>query len=1082
MLIRPPNCRYKNFNDEQYQAIVADAKNIFVSASAGSGKTTVMIERVLRLLESGASLLSMVICTFTRASASDMRSKLLDKLLVIINQNPNTSWAKEALNNLGLASICTIDSFCTKIAREYFYYSDIDPYFESIEPVEADSLLELSIIEELEERLVVSEPSFLYIYEALSPNRSDKHFVSLIKKVYDMMVVQPDSEQWLNISINSLNNHDKYITQLEGLVQKHGIKYPDNPIDPILTIESVKAIIDICLGIKVRYTNYKAKKAKLDFRDVAKEAHKILQNKEANEIITSRFKFVFVDEFQDIDPLQNSIFSLFNVNKFFVGDVKQSIYQFRLSDPSIFISHLDKANKDNDNISIELKKNYRSDTAILKFCDNIFSDLMSKNFGGVGYAEGGAFGISGLGERFKPNVFINIVDKSLEEGSLKNCETKNTADLPQIYSVMLDECGKGSLSEDDGEITLIVRHILSLKEKSITLKNGQQRKVEFGDIVILLRSMGSFATKLCIALEKCGIFFNAQKETSFSDKLAILDLINYLKLVDNSLDDIVLASVLKSPFLGGFTDEELLNIRLLAKELQKNKTNKKQRKEFFIAIKEILDMASDDSIAIDVALKYKLNDFYNSLEQIRTLKSCMSIAQLAGEIVARNSVFNKIVASENFQKIIDELSLFLDSIVSIDSSLSFKAQLIMLEQLSFRGFKQDLDSSSVRIMTIHSSKGLEFPFVIVGNLDRDFNRKGLYDAVLIDNDFGVSLKHFDIASNETIGTSLWHIVSEKAKFKAQEEELRLLYVALTRAEYQVALFATKDKNFKLASSIVSAKNPLQWLYPLVNRMAYSVEFSPNECLEIAKQNLETQKSCNIVIEDDGNHYSKNVVFSVSDTKRQLQNFKYPHKKIPLKASVTALVTDSRGGHWSSVVLQELNSNNITLSSRMGYTLKRSEPIVDEQSSSTIGNNAGIEIGNAHHKFFEVYNFEKSAIENWQSFQKRFADYSKLLSLLKLEKSIEKLKTHIANRENHREMQFLYKQENGTLVQGIIDLLIIDENGIEIIDYKSGKIDEAKKEIYKNQLENYAIATAEILNKKVIAKKVFSLTTAEFMDL
>jgi len=1045
------NNRYSNFNEGQQKAIIADVKNIFVSASAGSGKTTVIIERILRLLESGIKLDNMLICTFTKTSASDMKSKLLDKLLKKRKENANVLWVKEALNNLSLASICTIDSFCAKLVKEYFYYSDIDPYFEAIEPNEAEILLALSINEEIEERLLKSEAVFLELYEILSPKRSNKYFIQLIKKVYDMMVVQPQAEKWLDKSVKAIEKHKKYLLEIENHIKKYRLSYSkENPMEPSLTKGNLEVIISFCKGVAQKYNNYKSKKAKLDFRDVAHEAHKILLNSETNEMICSRYNYIFVDEVQDIDPLQDSIFSLINANKFFVGDVKQSIYQFRLSDPSIFIKHLEKAKKDEDSLEILLKKNYRSDTGILKFCDNVFTKLMTKDFGGIDYSLDGTFGESGLGERFKPSVICSIVEKDNKDDIVSNennIVVSEGEELPSIYSVMNHKRQSENLSDSDAEIALIVRHILVLLNKKITTKDKQERKVEFGDIVILLRSMGAFAKKLCLALETSGIPFSAQQESNFIDNLAVLDLVNYLKLVDNSLDDIVLASVLKSPFLGGFSDEELLEIRLTAREMQ---NGKKARKEFFVAVKEILDFDAEVQSIFNKKLYNKLNIFFKELNKIRILKNCMSIEQLAGEIIAKNSVFNKILNNgihfnEN-QKIAKELALFLDSICNIDNSLNFKAQLIQLENLALVGQKTIHNNSAVRIMTVHSSKGLEFPFVILGNLSHRFNKQGFYDAILCDSDFGVALKHFDIFNGESKNTSLWQWISEKAKFKALEEELRLLYVAITRAEYQVALFATKDKKSKdiKEESTANVQNSLQWLYPIIEKQMGTVIFSPSECFEFATNNAENKKSLEKKKESADN---SKIIFNAAETKKKLESFVYPYAKIPLKISVTELAR-----------MERLEKSNIAI------------------------NKQGIEVGNAYHKFFEVYDFNVSIEGNWGKFEKRFTDFSKLLSYKKLKIATEKLIKAINGREIHRELQFLYKNDSGAMVQGIIDLLIIDKNSCEIIDYKTGKIDTNRKEIYSKQLAVYAEATNNILNKKTTVKKVFSLTDAHFLEV
>ena len=472
-----------SYTKEQQQCIDERNKNLLISASAGSGKTSTMIERIKTMIINGeASVQDLLVITFTKASASDMKNKLVEGLEKIENKS---DFIKEQLLEINLANISTIHSFCSKLIRTYFYEVGLDPSFVLIDEIESNSLKDKALTKLIDDAFVENDENFIKIYEILSTKRSEESLRSIILNFHNFTTNLVDPDKWFektiketysldfarNSTINYLNDyHTQIFVELKQRTQgirvslmnagqeklvkhlneiasnldviKPELNFVENKENskkfdekfarfPVIKdadeikefvksfcdeikekvkdakefylnfdenfvkkqIEENKKVVELLYSYVKKfdalYSELKRDKVALDFSDLEKYTLKLFLNDVIAETIRNKFKFVFVDEYQDINEVQEKLITLVSKddNLFMVGDVKQSIYRFRGSEPQIFVDKYNyyKTGASSKNKSIDLNHNFRSHSNILNFSNEIFMRSMTKDFGGVDY-------------------------------------------------------------------------------------------------------------------------------------------------------------------------------------------------------------------------------------------------------------------------------------------------------------------------------------------------------------------------------------------------------------------------------------------------------------------------------------------------------------------------------------------------------------------------------------------------------------------------------------------------------------------------------------------------------------------------
>ena len=1027
------------WSENQLEVINSNEKKILVSASAGSGKTTVMIERILRLLADGEKISSMLVCTFTRASAADMRAKLYVELV--------KRGLKKELKDLASAEICTIDSFCQRLITKYFYALGIDPQFEMLEESEAKAMRKRAVAQSIE--FCSSDENFAYLRQALRNNRKDSTLENAMLAIMNYKSITPQSEQpkiynhkdvldELNNYADSLkaktyaaveelfseiNEPESYAELISALKNDNGVvsfeprrkyKKENEHLKPCFKYikdrvsKTVEALNDIN-GLRAQseseplilslvyaveyaekvYETEKKKRSVCDFSDLEKMALEILKSEFSDEI-RAKYKYVFVDEYQDINPLQEEIIRLVSLgnNLFMVGDIKQSIYAFRGCDPSIFKNKYDMYANPEIGKRISLSTNYRSSKRVIEFVNEVFSHVMTDEFGGIDYAS---------------NKMVNAKDS---QGYVKfHVVTGNEKYKPcGVYSVKNHDVDR--LTKMEAEATLVAYRITELLK---TEYNG--KPVAFSDIAILTRSMGTLENMVLSKLREINIPVSLTEEAFYLTRPETGQLISYLRLIDNRHDDIAMAIAMLSP-LGGFDENELANIKINGEGAFYSK---------------VLSAATHNQ---------KVNDFLTKLDRYCDLSRVLSVDELADVIVSENGYFNYAYSlSEDAAEILDKFLQFLNG---CPTKNSLKATLSLIDE---RNPCAELSGAenSVKFMTVHKSKGLEFKFVFVIGLGESFNLKDLHKKVYEGEPIAMPIYE----EHQEFNSDLRYLRMLTASKKQLEEELRILYVALTRAEEGLELFASlSDSDYECDAitqkieivDMSQCKSALKWLAPLMY-MAKRYDVSDIELQAAAPRKILFAKADEDVVKELKNYF----------------NFVAP-EQVAAKSYVSFLAH------------KDDEENAVYLTS-------------EESSYDALAR------GNAYHKAMELIDFCNPSIDVLDGVDLSLVDTDKLLYAAS---RMREFKGDV-----YKEKPFMLKlsaSEAGlsgsgqVLVQGVIDLMVVDGDNVTVVDYKTGKIHSALEDGYAKQVNLYAKAVERLLGKKVVGKFLYYFDAKEFVEI
>ncbi|MFB0920604.1 MAG: helicase-exonuclease AddAB subunit AddA, partial [Oscillospiraceae bacterium] len=551
--------------------------------------------------------------------------------------------------------------------------------------------------------------------------------------------------------------------------------------DLALTAPAMRALINLTLETDSLFSAEKRRLNLLDFSDLEHFAVKLLCNPETNEPtqaasdISRRYTEIMVDEYQDVNSVQDLIFhcvSRSDSNIFMVGDVKQSIYRFRLADPSIFIN---KYHKYNDYISLSkqgpfkifLQNNFRSDTAILGACNHVFGNIMSESLGDINYDEDAAL--------FLP----------------PNAQPRHGKAEISVLAVPQAEDGEERPDKTYLEAKMVAHHIRQLVDNSETfLDNGAERAIRYGDIAILLRSPNVAGTAFRRALSEENIPVFAEQGGGFFASPEIRIAVSLLTVIDNPHRDIPLASVLASPVFG-FSADELSQVRTADRE-----------GGFFAALNKLAE-TNDKSRA-----------FLETLSELRALSEDIGVYELLSLIYTRlelPAVFSAGAGSscsENLMLLLDYAAKFEEN--GYRGLFGFLKQLKRMEE---RGEEPVVGTggteNSVSIMSIHKSKGLEFPVVFLANTSRQFNKMDLRSPVLIHPELGLGCKRTDSERGIEYPTLARRAIASRLNSEMLSEELRVLYVAMTRAKERLYIScAYKDPEALIAKLSENLSSPI----------------------------------------------------------------------------------------------------------------------------------------------------------------------------------------------------------------------------------------------------------------------------------
>ena len=834
----------------QKSAIEESGRAVLVSAAAGSGKTRVLTERLLRRIERDADIDSFLVITFTKAAAAELKSRILDEISERLATDPDNRRLRRQSALCAKAQIGTIDSFCQSFLREHCHAAQLSPEFRVIEEDRAEAIKQRVIQRVLDDCYEAPDESFRLLSDTVGAGRDDKRLAETVLELHRKTQSHARPELWLRQQLEALEPTEtdagktvwgaeildavrddaSYWAQRmddicalaerdELVAAKYGpgfaetalslrdlaracdlgwdrarqalpISFPKlgvirNPPDPELkeytkavrdlckkscakydkllsassgkllgymrkTAPAMKALIELTLRFDRAYAAEKRRRAEVDFADLEHLTAQLLTNEDGSPTelaseTSQRFCEIMVDEYQDVNRVQDDIFRALSKNGenlFMVGDVKQSIYRFRLADPLIFTEKYEKyaflpdAGK-NEPIKIMLQENFRSRQEVIDGINGVFSACMSKKLGEIDYDENALLRCGGVYDDEGVLPELILIDVKGDEDDLRDKTEKEAA--------------------------VVAEKIRELMASGMTVSG---RELGYGDIALLMRSANSVGETYRRELILRGIPVAAGQGGSFFAATETASLMSLLAIIDNPHQDVALIAVLRSSAFG-FTADELTEIRLADRE-----------GDFYTALKKA---AGENE---------KCASFLETLGKLRSRATDAPIDELLTFIYNELDLTAKCAAMQDAPQRLANLRMMLElsERFAAGGFRGLHRFCRWLRQLAERGGDMGAAGSddAVKIMTIHKSKGLEFPVVFLCDTSRRFNSADLKQTVLIHPELGLGAKVYDLERRLEYPGLARNAIKQRLKREMLSEEMPLLYVALTKLSLNIS--------------------------------------------------------------------------------------------------------------------------------------------------------------------------------------------------------------------------------------------------------------------------------------------------------
>ena len=1007
------------WTNEQKEAIYTEGTNIIVSAGAGSGKTAVLTERVLEKVKKGISVDNLLILTFTKMAAKEMKERIGDKL--------KKEGLTSELAKLDTADITTFDAYALSVVKKYHYYLNVSKDINIIDgsvitlykrKILKDIFEELyeennhEFIDFIQEYCIKDDKDIfefiLNINSKLDLKTNKREYLdNYINTVYDEVKIDNDIDNYIKVILKLISNindyleyidDDDYLAKLYDVISpllsaksyddiksnisiklpilrgasditreyRDKIKSTIDEIKKLTTYDSyddikrgilstkgnAKVIIDIIKKLDDITYNYKVKYNSYEYSDISALAIKLVRdNKEIREEIKNNLNEILIDEYQDTNDVQEEFISyISNNNVYMVGDIKQSIYRFRNANPYIFKNKYDTYSNNIGGIKIDLNKNFRSREEVINNINLLFDRIMDNDIGGADYS---------LSHRM---IYGNLMYK----GDGDNKEDNNFS----VYNYLNDTTFKNNEVEafiiaDD------IKNKINSGYRAFGKDTNGVRKIKYSDFAILLDSSKSFDLYKKI-LEYNGIPTSIVKSVNLTDGevvLVIKNIISFIiKINDNKIDNEfkkLFISIGRS-FLFNTDDNVLfdyfLNNNFKDSDIYKISYNITKRLDT-ISLEEIIDLIVDNF------------DFYNKLFLLGDYNANILRIQKLKEIT--NSLINLDYDIYDYQK-------YLDDIISNNLQLEYSVN--------------DNSTDTVKIMTIHASKGLEFGVCYYGELYNRFNNSDAISKYSYDNKYGIILPYKD----KFLYNTIYHNLSYRDYVMENiSERIRLFYVALTRAKEKMIFILpsnTKEDNKSIGDII---DNSIRGKYNSFASIMYSLE-------SITKDYYKNIDINDINLSKDYNMISNN-------------NYKEHLKLINDKIEVNTTCIPS------------------SIKENKTFSKKDIHIVTKEEEDKLL-------YGRLIHELFECTDFNN--LDNLSDNNKKI-----------IERFLEKVDISHAN--IYKEYEFIYDEDN-TTYHGIIDLMLEYQDNIKIIDYKLKNIND---EAYIKQLNGYKNYIEKLFNKK-----------------
>ena len=1150
----------------QLAAMTTRGCALLVSAGAGSGKTKVLTERVLRAVcdsEHPADLDSFLVISFTRAAAGELRGRLMEELAARIAADPGNQRLRRQSALIPRAQIGTIHSFCAQLLRENCQAAGLSPDFKILDEERADAMKAAALDRVLEDCYANPEsiPGFLSLADTVGEGRDDRNLASLVLSLHQRMQCHARPERWARQQTELLSapcgdagqtpwgrellewakaQTDFYAADLESLIprmaadEKIQAAYADHfaeladmlrelsrrlamgwdaavealpftaprlprlvkPENPELadffkdrrsrcletmkkisasfaapsaellrdmagTAPAMSALLELTLRFDRVYAKDKRERGLADYADLEHFAAQLLTDEDDNPTplarsLSERYTEIMVDEYQDVSRVQDAIFRALSDGGrklFLVGDVKQSIYRFRLADPEIFNEKFrDYAAADPAVAQrILLRENFRSRGEILDGANAVFSLCMSRQLGDVDYDEQAAL-IKGA------DWYTGAVPKP--ELLLVRLPAADAEDSPDKTAV---------------EASFVARKIKALVESGATVAApGGVRPMEYGDVAILLRSANTVGGVYRKALIREGVPVGKAQGSGFFTSVEISTLLSILTLLDNPHKDIPLIAVLRSAAFG-FTPDELARIRAADREA-----------DLYSALEKA---AAEDE---------KCRSFLEKLSQLRAACADLSAAQTVWEIIERFDLLALCSAMSDGRQRRENLMAFVTLSESFESTgyRGLHRFVLWVQALAEKGQEPAAggSASAVQILSVHKSKGLEFPVVFLCDTARRFNRSERAEPVLVHPELGLGPRVVDLERRVRYPSLARAAIAMRQEREGLSEEMRLLYVALTRAKERLFVTAAfKDPDKELEKWRPAAVPPIP--PETLTRAGSMAGWMIAACLADAGEHV-TLTVCGDAGEETQAHPETPACPVDEDALCELRRrlgFRYPHAEaVALPSKVTA--TELKGR-------EERDPDAVSVAPRTQYAFRMPELGTGQRPLTAT------ERGVATHLVLQYMDFAKG-----RSRQGIRAEIERLCAARFLSRqeadavnvsAIERLfssplgRRMLAAQDPLREFRFslllpadaVYPGAEGEelLLQGVVDCCLREVDGLVIIDYKTDRVktDEelaARAALYRGQLTAYAAAMSRILGQRVKTCVLFFLSVGRSVEL
>ncbi len=1165
---------------EQSNAIYSPVTNLLVSASAGSGKTAVMTERIIERImsDNGTDIDKILVMTYTNAAACEIKERINNKIMQKLDQDPSNARLKKQLALVSLSHISTIHSFCLEIIKSNFNTLGLDPSFRTGDPAEIELIKKDAIDKTFEYFYEIGDKDFLSLVSSYT-KRTDNALMDTVIKIYNFSRSFPEPKKWLDNILNTYKNYDIsdycsvlndkakiYLKKAISLYEK-AIKYclmdenggafaafleeeaegahfalkisddwdkmfgffsefsfksrsasltknmaPDiaekckklrddaksafQEAKKIYTFDYdtmvsgirdsypyVKTIINLTNTFSEYFSEMKHSQALIDYSDYEHLALKCLMDDNGDRTdyaisLASSFEEIYIDEYQDCNNVQEKIFSLVSGcgeeknNIFMVGDAKQSIYKFRDAEPSLFTDkqNVYKPYEDDvkyDETLITLNKNFRSRKQVLGAINYIFSRIMTQEVGEIDYTD-------------REYLYYN------ENSSYSDDEMFSDVDIGIINFEPENATDKDSFNTDVAEAVYIakkIRHLIDSKIQ-ITSKDGV-RNIRYSDIAILMRSLRGNTDILSDVLKMYDIPVFTDYNGGYFDCEEISSLISIIKTVLNPLDDINLVSVLRMS-LFAFSDEELLKIRLSDKA------------EFFYNALEIYQSKNNDR------LSYKIKNFIRMLEDFREKSKLLSSVEFVNYII-NNSGYNEFIISQPLPKqALANVELFINRADNFDKT-NFKGIFAFIRFID-DNLKEKADSSTasvinenddvVRVMSIHKSKGLEFPVVILSRCAKQMNTFDLRGNFILHKKLGIGLKYSNINTHFSYPTISHLAIKEKMNVERLSEEERVLYVALTRAREKLIIvgcmkdaYKKLDKYTEIASSevlsadvLLDAKCYFDWILPAVfglecDRSSYIGRYHTDD----SAFNVDIVDS-HVLFEDDisitGNLDSgilkliKEADAAITDKETEEKfSYVYPYmwEDIPSSFTVTELkeMANREENTYYGMFNTGVHLDTFEDKTQQGGALMGTAVHLILQKLDIKSCTSEDDVSKICRQLVDMKMISED-VAKYIDFKKIFAFVSGELGQRISNSDAVMKEFPFKIMKNARDLLDEYKDSDETVVlQGTVDLFFENERGnITLVDYKTDKVKSIKdiEDKYRTQIMLYKSSMEEITGK------------------